>query len=830
MKFELKEYQEEAVSKVLVGLRKGSAEFVTDGGHTAVSMSAPTGAGKTVIAAAVIERLLFGDTEGSVDEDPDAVFLWLTDDPSLNEQTRKKILEASDRIQPGHLVTLDDGFDQPEFGRGKVYFLNIQKLAKTSNLVARKEGRRRNILWDTITTTIKKNGAHYYFIVDEAHRGTGKTSTDDNTIVQRLLNGNDSVVSAPVVLGISATPERFESSIMSGSRERLLRNVVVPVSAVRESGLIKDVLSISYQAEKQTMEFTLLREGVISLREVDSAWNSYTERENESPVRPALVIQIPPNANSTEVGSWLDVCVEEWKVLGKKYSIAHSLESHTPQQFGSHVVHYVKPQDIHDHPSVRVVLFKEALTTGWDCPRAEVMVSLRTAKDDTYIAQLIGRMVRSPLARRIESDERLNRVRLFLPNFDKAAVEKVKGKLEGNEGGLPTDIELNSVDAPRNRKIAENAFSAVESLPSYQVPGPVHRSQVARLHKLAALLSGDHILPNAIKVADGFLISVLESERERIVADGALAGLLKDAETAEVEVMDVNADGTSSMSTEIFSTDPADVDRHFSTTRRRFRDGLADKYWGSRVENNQADPFDAKILTIALSMNQAVVDQVEKSSADRVKQWLDTHGDAVASLSEDKKAKYAEVRAMAREPEIVHPGLPITPITMSGDESIDTYKGHLYANAEGNFRSDLKSWEQHVLKVESERADFTAWYRNPPGGQRALRIPFETTNGYGKMYPDFIILQSSDGDSVSASVVDPHGQFLADASDKLRGLAEYAAKHGDSFTRIVSVIKNERGEFRMLDLKDPTIRKSLKNLRSQDDIENIYSEFGSVYA
>lgn len=830
MKFELKEYQEEAVSKILAGLRKGSTEFVADAGYTAVSLSAPTGAGKTVIAAAVIERMLFGDPEGIDSEDPKAVFLWLTDDPSLNEQTRKKILEASDRIQPGHLVTLDDGFDQPELDHGKVYFLNIQKLAKTSNLVSRKEGRRRNVLWDTITATIRTRGAHYYFIVDEAHRGTGKTSADDKTIVQRLLNGNGLVVAAPVVLGISATPERFEVSIRSGSRERLLRSVTVPVSAVRESGLIKDVLSISYQAEKQTMEFTLLREGVVSLREVDSAWNAYTERENESPVRPALVIQIPPNANPTEVGSWLDVCVEEWKVLGRKYSIAHSLESHSAQQFGSHVVHYVKPQDIHDHPSVRVVLFKEALTTGWDCPRAEVMVSLRTAKDDTYIAQLIGRMVRSPLARRIESDERLNRVRLFLPNFDKAAVEKVKSKLESDEGGLPTDVELNSVDAQRNRGLSEDVFSAIQSLPSYQVPGPVHRSQVARLHKLAALLTGDHILPNAIKVADAFLISVMESERERIMADGALAGLLADAETAEVEVMDVSPDGTSSISTERFSTDPSDIDRLFSKTRRRFRDGLADKYWGSRVDNNQADPLDAKILTIALSMNQAVIDQVEKSSADRVKQWLDTHGDSIASLSEDKKAKYAEVRAMAREPEIVHPGLPSSPITMSGDESIDTYKGHLYANAEGDYRADLKSWEQHVLKIESQRSDFTAWYRNPPGGQRALRIPYETTNGFGKMYPDFIILQSRVGGTVSSSIVDPHGQYLADASDKLRGLAQYATKHGDSFSRIISVIKNDKGEFRMLDLKDPTIRKSLKDLRSQDDIENIYSEFGSVYA
>ena len=59
---------------------------------------------------------------------------------------------------------------------------------------------------------------------------------------------------------------------------------------------------------------------------------------------------------------------------------------------------------------LRVVLFKLSLNTGWDCPRAEVMMSFRAAADATYIAQLVGRMVRTPLARRIVDVESLNTV------------------------------------------------------------------------------------------------------------------------------------------------------------------------------------------------------------------------------------------------------------------------------------------------------------------------------------------------------------------------------------------------------------------------------------
>lgn len=829
MKFELKEYQEEATGRVLTGLRKGSSEYESDGEFTAVSLSAPTGAGKTVIAAAVIERVLFGDPAGNHEADPDAIFVWLTDDPSLNDQTRKKLLEASDRIQPNNLVTLDDGFDQLEFDKGRVYFLNIQKLAKTSNMVVKREGRRRHVLWETFNDTIKANGAHFYLVIDEAHRGTGRASREAQTIVQRLMNGDSSVLAAPVVLGISATPERFEESVRTGAQERVPRRVPVPVAAVRESGLIKDVLSISYPGEDQTMETMLVRQAVDNLRQMDEAWNAYTEAEGEPPVRPALVLQIPPAASPADVGILLDVMMDEWDVLKGRNAIAHALESHSTESFGEHPVPYVKPQDIQDHLEVRLVVFKEALTTGWDCPRAEVMVSLRTAKDDTYVAQLIGRMVRSPLARRIQSDERLNRVRLYLPRFDRDAVAAVKTKLERDEGGLPTDIEVNSVDAPRNRAIQAEAFATVEALPSYQVPGPVHSSQVARLHKLAALLVGDGLQAGAIGAADQFLIAVLESERSRLHDQGLLDELVRDAQTASVEVMEINAVNEVSIASETFTADTRDVNRLLAAARRKFRDGLADAYWGYRVTDQGDDPFDAKTLTIALSIEQSVVDKVESESEDRVRQWLDTHGDAIAMLSEDKKAKYAEVRAMARQPELVHPGLPLGPITMPGDDSVPAFKKHLYANASGDFRTRLGAWEKHVLDVESRRPDFVAWYRNPTGGQRALRVPFDTSSGYGKLYPDFLILHRDEDGLLKASIVDPHGHHLGDAGDKLRGLAAFATLHHEAFARVLSVIRDSHGDYRMLDLQDPTVRAALVGVNGQNEIEAVFSDHGATY-
>ena len=96
---------------------------------------------------------------------------------------------------------------------------------------------------------------------------------------------------------------------------------------------------------------------------------------------------------------------------------------------------------------IKVVFFKEAVSTGWDCPRAETMMSFRRAEDATYIAQLLGRMVRTPLQCHVLVDDSLNEVRLYLPYFNRENVKKVIDELQASEGGeIPTVVEGESLD------------------------------------------------------------------------------------------------------------------------------------------------------------------------------------------------------------------------------------------------------------------------------------------------------------------------------------------------------------------------------------------------
>ena len=120
---------------LLANLSKARKRWHEDGDKHAFSLTATTGAGKTVMAAAVFEALFHGDDDFDFEADPGAVVIWFSDDPALNEQTRFRLLEASDRLAFTDLVVVENTFNREKFDAGKIYFLNTQKLGKNSLLV-----------------------------------------------------------------------------------------------------------------------------------------------------------------------------------------------------------------------------------------------------------------------------------------------------------------------------------------------------------------------------------------------------------------------------------------------------------------------------------------------------------------------------------------------------------------------------------------------------------------------------------------------------------------------------------------------------------------------
>lgn len=445
MRVELFAFQKRAVASLLDQTAAAQREYGNTGEPQVVSLQAPTGAGKTVITAAFIENVFFGSE--SYVEQPDAVFVWLSDSPALNEQSRQKLAEMTSRLRPYQFVTVsDESFDMEDLEDGHIYFLNTQKLGKSGNLGTHSD-RRNYTIWETLENTVRNKGDRLCFIIDEAHRGAqGNEAAKATTIMQRFIKGSadHGLSPMPLVIGMSATAERFNR--LAGNASSVLRKVVVPVQDVRNSGLLKDRIIVTYpgNAEKDN-DMAILQAAADEWLDKCAHWRQYSYEQHNAQVNPVFVVQVQAGSgNSVSATNLDDVIAKVEERQGehfKEHEVAHTFGSYGTLTVNGLPVHRVEPSEIDGDKRIRLVLFKESLSTGWDCPHAESMMSFCRREDATYIAQLLGRMVRTPLHARILSDESLNEVRLFLPYFDKETVKNVVDALKDTEAGaIPTDI------------------------------------------------------------------------------------------------------------------------------------------------------------------------------------------------------------------------------------------------------------------------------------------------------------------------------------------------------------------------------------------------------
>ena len=469
MKVTLFPFQQIAVTS----LRQASAEAL--GGyqrtHTPqiVSFTAPTGAGKTIIMSALIEDILFG-TDVYPDQQ-DAIFLWISDSPELNLQSKQKIDLKADRITLQQTVTIEEsGFDQEILEDGHIYFLNTQKLSTSSNLC--KDGDTRHYtIWDTLRNTIQEKSDRLYVIIDEAHRGMqGRKAGQATTIMQKFIMGDrtNNLPVMPVVIGMSATIQRFNT--LAGNTTSTIQRVTVEAEQVRRSGLLKDQIIVNYPEEGATTnEMAILQAATDEWVDKWNHWHQYCYEQHYAYVNPVFVIQVEnSNHDSRYSDTDLAECLRKIEArIGKKLQEGEVV--HTFGQTASDItingldVKYREPSQIADDRKIKIVFFKENLSTGWDCPRAECMMSFRRANDITNIAQLLGRMVRTPMQMHIAVDDSLNNVHLFLPRFNQENVQKVINELQNAEGAdIPVDMSAESMENPTTETLSIRPTRRVE--------------------------------------------------------------------------------------------------------------------------------------------------------------------------------------------------------------------------------------------------------------------------------------------------------------------------------------------------------------------------------
>lgn len=842
MKFTLKDYQADAVREALSNLKKARKRWREDADKHAFSLTAVTGAGKTVMAAAAFEALFHGDDEYDFDADSGAVVIWFSDDPALNEQTRFRLMEASDRIRHTDMVGVENTFNRAKFEAGKIYFLNTQKLGKNSLLVRGFEGEgdggmfpetrpdlRSHTIWDTIRNTIEDPDLTLYLVLDEAHRGMGNLTnaaqSAKSTIVQRLINGVSGVPGIPVVWGISATVERFKKA-MEGAQQRItLPDVVVDSVKVQESGLIKDTIILDIPDDVGDFDTVLVRRATDKLKASSDAWAEYAKQQDDAHiVLPLMVLQVPNTPDPNDIGHALDTIYQQWPDLPSG-SVAHVLGDHTTQQFGNRNVPHISPERVQESTWVRVLIAKDAISTGWDCPRAEVMVSFRAAVDRTHITQLLGRMVRSPLARRIPGNDRLNSVECLLPKFDVKTVGEVVDALMKGDDTLSAPsgrVLVNPVEMKPNPAASQAIWEKFESLPSQTRPQRGAKP-AKRLTALAHELAADDILPGAGKLAHAEMHKVLDAAQEHYKAE---IEKKRDAVmTVDGKTVVADLKGKSKSFDEFLEdADMAVIDDAYRRAARIFSPDISRTYvdvLAYRVADpDEADEFeealvDARVSIAALGLVTEVQPHFDAEADKLAKAWLVKYSAAIKGLSHDRQESYRQIREMSAEPQdvdLVKPEAKFEPTKARVNDvetALPTYKSHLLCDEQGNFPAELNTWEVKVVETEMKREGFSFWYRNPQQpGQSSLGIAYLSGEQYGIIRPDFIFFATQADGKVVADFVDPHSLHLADALPKLQGLALYAETHAKAYRRIESVAE-ALGKLRMLDLTNEDVRKGI---------------------
>jgi len=279
----------------------------------------------------------------------------------------------------------------------------------------------------------------------------------------------------PVVIGMTATPQRFRR--LAENIQSTTHYVTTTADEVRASGLLKDRIVITYP-ETAGNDMAVLQAAADEWKNKWDHWTQYCFEQHYAYVNPIMVIQVQ-NAVGNRISSTdMDECIRIIEErTGERFSegqVVHAFgEGTSTLVINGLNVPYVEPSRIADDKRIKIVFFKETLSTGWDCPRAETMMSFRHANDYTYIAQLLGRMVRTPTQQHINVDETLNDVHLYLPQFNERTVYDVVEALRSSEGAnIPTDIEA--------EEIGTDSYDTWTLRPTYTAPARKHGQRIVQ--------------------------------------------------------------------------------------------------------------------------------------------------------------------------------------------------------------------------------------------------------------------------------------------------------------------------------------------------------------
>ena len=365
IQIQLKQFQQDAIDKIL-------EQFENPDGTQKMLVKAPTGSGKTITLIGLIERM-------EADYPGRYVYCWLTPGKGeLEEQSEEKMKRFSPSLNTGNLNdVLTSGFNADI-----TYFINWESITKKGNR-AIKDSERKSLY--TQIATAHTNGIEFVVLIDEEHQNNTAKARDAIDAMNPVRE-----------IRVSATPDL----------RRGIDSYVITEDVVISEQLITKALYINKDLETNFLrdeydELNLLLDKADETRK--SIVSAYQKR-GES-INPLVLVQFPSLSD--------DLIIRVEKILEDKgYTYDNNLvaswfsaESKADKAMNSKKLGKINIGDINDSDSVThndakpcFLLFKQALSTGWDCPRAKVLVKLRDNMNETFEIQTLGRLRRMPKA------------------------------------------------------------------------------------------------------------------------------------------------------------------------------------------------------------------------------------------------------------------------------------------------------------------------------------------------------------------------------------------------------------------------------------------------
>lgn len=370
---QLKEYQIKAVDELL---DKSLTLLSCAGRQQKLIFKAPTGSGKTVMTGAWLQKLartLPGQFELPLRQ---FAYIWIAPN-QLHQQSLNKLTSYFEETRDLRCLEFDD-LAEEALAENDLLFFNWQSISRDDAVVIRESELGRNL--SNLVEKTRAAGIEIIAILDEAHLFATK---GDKAL--KVLN----MINAKLEIDVSATPILHSDDIVVVKRDAVVKAEMIKKGVVLNPALKDHGLG-------DTLNTYLLKTALAKRGDLAKRYEKMG-----SPVRPLLLIQLP-NDRATlseedkELREMIEGYLETQGVTTGNGKLAVWLSDNNDK---------INLEAIEKNDSLaEVLLFKQAIALGWDCPRASVLLIFRELKAISFTIQTVGRILRMPEHRHYTDD------------------------------------------------------------------------------------------------------------------------------------------------------------------------------------------------------------------------------------------------------------------------------------------------------------------------------------------------------------------------------------------------------------------------------------------